>query len=544
MNIWGRAGLLAVGVCLAMPAWASDKQDFEACDGRLQPGRQDDGMRGEASRQGYGFPPEFRTGSLDACGRALASPRLLPTQTLRHANLLRARAAIYLRIGDSSKALADLDLAEKVAADHAGDRFYQRSMAVSLKLLRALAYARSNNLVAAVPLAQEAVAARPYSLNVQEVGAAILQVARPIGAASPSPWAPVVALQPDAAVKALISEAEVGNFAGVLALRPGITLAWPVKPIAPLALASRAPDVSQLLAALIVSLHTAYARAATGDSVGARRDIADVRAKAAVAQTVPADGPFGEAGSSAAKAITGYIDIRARQVEARIAVTEGRPSDAIGALIAAPMPRDAATVELLGALKTKVAPKDVAMLPDVAPFNSELSQNRREELTSAVSAALIEPETPRAVVDYEQARPNILGALIGGALSMGTSLLGGISRTDGFRSTQNPDGTTKVEFIGNTPSAALVQEMTLLRAAEIARAAGKAAFIIVNRHDFSRMLTTTQYGQEISRIPTGFKTELTIRLIDAPSAAEHALDAVKIIDALGPLYYEDKVVKS
>jgi hypothetical protein len=86
--------------------------------------------------------------------------------------------------------------------------------------------------------------------------------------------------------------------------------------------------------------------------------------------------------------------------------------------------------------------------------------------------------------------------------------------------------------------------MTLLRAAEIARAAGKAAFIIVNRHDFSRMLTTTQYGQEISRIPTGFKTELTIRLIDAPSAAEHALDAVKIIDALGPLYYEDKVVKS
>lgn len=123
---------------------------------------------------------------------------------------------------------------------------------------------------------------------------------------------------------------------------------------------------------------------------------------------------------------------------------------------------------------------------------------------------------------------------------MGTSLLGGISRTDGFRSTSNPDGTIKVEFIGNTPSATLVQEMTLLRAAEVARAAGKPAFVITERKDFARSMVRSQYGSEISRTPAGFKSELTIRPVDAGADPQRGLDAVGIIDALGPLYYQEK----
>jgi hypothetical protein len=130
--------------------------------------------------------------------------------------------------------------------------------------------------------------------------------------------------------------------------------------------------------------------------------------------------------------------------------------------------------------------------------------------------------------------------LVGGALSFGTSLLGGIDRTDGFRTKANPDGTTKVEFIGNTPSSALVQEMTLLRAAEVARAAGKPAFVIVERSDYTRRMTTSRGGVPISSVAQGFKTELTIRPVDAGVEPERALDAVTIIDTLGPLYYEEK----
>ena len=88
------------------------------------------------------------------------------------------------------------------------------------------------------------------------------------------------------------------------------------------------------------------------------------------------------------------------------------------------------------------------------------------------------------------------------------------------------------------PSAALVEEMTLLRAAEVMRAAGKTNFVIVERKDYSRRLVSSQYGVETSSVPTGFKTELVIRPIDAAADATGALDAVAIIDALGPLYYE------
>src|SRR3712207_417072 len=95
------AFLLALGVVAAAPAQASDKKDFEACDGRVHPAKQSDGMRGEAP-QGM-FP---RTSSpnltIAACTRALASPRLLPGQSLRRAHLLRARAAAQLQAGETA----------------------------------------------------------------------------------------------------------------------------------------------------------------------------------------------------------------------------------------------------------------------------------------------------------------------------------------------------------------------------------------------------------------------------------------------------------
>lgn len=56
------AGLLAA-VATPAPA-ASDKRDFEACDGRVHPGKQDDGMRSEASTDGFtSFLPADRMGS-------------------------------------------------------------------------------------------------------------------------------------------------------------------------------------------------------------------------------------------------------------------------------------------------------------------------------------------------------------------------------------------------------------------------------------------------------------------------------------------------
>lgn len=148
----GIGGLvLAASALVATTAEASDKRDFEQCDGRIHPGKQDDGMRGEASSPGSFNFPVAAGGNIGACTRALASPRLLPTQSLRRAHLLRARAAAHLRAGRTDEPLADLDAPGSSA------------------------------------LAARAVAARPYSLQVQMVGASVAQAARPVGGASPSP---------------------------------------------------------------------------------------------------------------------------------------------------------------------------------------------------------------------------------------------------------------------------------------------------------------------------------------------------------------------
>jgi hypothetical protein len=306
---------------------------------------------------------------------------------------------------------------------------------------------------------------------------------------------------------------------------------------------TRSIEANQFLNAVIVQLDTAYARAATGDPAGARREIVDLQVKVAATRPTSPSGPAAPMATSTFDALDKFIATRTRQIEARIAVAEGRSAAAVAALVASPMPNDAATVELLTAMKASLPAKDAALVPDTAMFRQNADKQSRERLKNLIPTALIAPETPRAVVDYARARPNILGALIGGALSMGTSLLGGISRTDGFRSTTNPDGTVKVEFIGNTPSAPLVQEMTLLRAAELTRAAGKPAFVIVDRKDFSRVMRTMRSGIEISSVPTGFKTELTIRYVATGGEPERALDATAIIDALGPLYYEEGKAK-
>jgi hypothetical protein len=498
-----------------------------------------------------------------ACTRALVSPRLLPTQALRRAHLLRARAAAQLRAGDPASATADLDAAEESTRALAGDRFFQRSMGVSLTLLRALARAGADDPAGARTLALQAIEARPYALDVQRVGASILQFTTPQAmAAQPAStpdtlaaYASLARLDPDAATMMLIREAEAGHYANVVKLRAAVTPDWPTARLSPVALAVGAPEVSRLLGAMIVTLDTAYARAATGDPAGARRDLAEVRARVAELRPLPAAPAAPKQGQPAlttptppappvasaetSDPLTMFTQSRARQIETRIAVAERRTDEAIAALVAAPMPRNAATVELLTALKAALPPAKVALVPDIAPFATAATDTRKAALLRLVPDALIAPETPRAVVDYTRARPNILGAMVGAALSMGTSLLGGVERTAGFRSTDNPDGTVSVEFLGNTPSATLVQEMTLLRAAELARAAGKPAFTIVKRQDFTQRLAQTQYGREISSTPAGYKTLLTIRYADA-SAGSDRLDAVRVIDALGPLYYQEK----
>ncbi|WP_165961142.1 hypothetical protein [Qipengyuania sediminis] len=146
-----RGALAAVVLLAAVPAAAGDSEDFAGCDGLKKPKTKDDGMRGTASQPGYSFGlgsgPEA---TIAACTRALTGGKLLPTQTLRQAHLLRARAAAKLKLGATAEALADLDLADKAIAPQRGEVFFDRSLGASLGLMRALALAQECFATAAV----------------------------------------------------------------------------------------------------------------------------------------------------------------------------------------------------------------------------------------------------------------------------------------------------------------------------------------------------------------------------------------------------------
>ena len=280
---------------------------------------------------------------------------------------------------------------------------------------------------------------------------------------------------------------------------------------------------------------SAYALAAASEDEAALSRVEDIRAVlAAASQEAKDKNPLAPI---VAQAVTAdIIEPTFLMINARIAVSQGRLTDASDllkgkALRSTPITRQFYDdYEAARSLSAEDAPELDALLPK--PERSPKS------LGSLASSLLISPESERELIDYKKSRPDILGALVSGAFSMGTSLLGGISRTSGFRSVFDPDGPVMVEYTGDTTSGPVVQEMTLLRAAEIARERGNTHFIVSDRKDYQRYLTVSQYGTEISRTLTGYKTELTISLLDTSAEDEHlAFNALEVIDALGPVYY-------
>ena len=547
-------GAAAAAFALAgTPAVAGDSEDFAGCDGLRKPKAKDDGMRGVASQPGYGFgltgAANQATATIASCTRALNGGKLLPTQTLRQAHLLRARAAAKLRLGASAEAIADLDQAEQAIASQRGETFFDRSMGASLDLLRAIALVQKGDSAAALPLAERAAAQRPFAVQVQMAAAMVRETARHGDAAVDPQWPALVRLQPELGSSLISLETSLGRYDSAIAIARAAPLRAP--------LLSRNEEGANKFAALgrhgqalmagaSAGYDLAYALAATGDVKGARAELETVRATyrqltgAAVLPAPAAGDPALEPTAAPAPAPSQASSLfapRERLVEARIALAEGRIADA-EKLASEPLPFGAPSRDLHNAV---IAAKGEKNPPIVAALPTDPAAGRRQAIGSLADTVLIAHETPRSVIDYQKSRPNVLAALVGAAFSMGTTLLSGIPKTAGFKETANPDGTIVVEYTGSTPSAPMVQEMTLLRAAELARAAGKPGFAIAARDDYTRYLTTTQFGATISRTPTGHKTVMTIRLLDTADAARaQGFEAAAVIDRLGPLYYEDK----
>lgn len=560
----GAAGVIAMAMGVCAPAYAGVSEDFADCDGLRKPKNSDDGMRGQATISAFRFRAADSSAQvIAACTRALESKNLLPKQTLRRAHLLRARAAARLEAGDAAAALTDLDAAEAAAAPHKGDFFYDRSMGLSIDLLRAIAMNEKGDRAAALTLAEGVAAKRPYALPIQQAAALIR--AATAEKRDGAIWANLSRIDPnvrDLTGKLSGQPADLASVAAAAGV-PKVTIPTEI----PMQLVLNGKmDAGRMLAQwgapVSEAMNTAYALAATGKPDAARAWVAAARsALDAASPPKPAAKPdaaltpvAATAGAAAADEAkkpavnplvalltdavrTNQLEPAALLVEARIAVAEGRLTDAARTLAGNGWRSTPMTEELFAAYRT-AREKNSAGAPELTALVP--AERGSISLTAMARDLLISPETSRNLIDYEKSRPNILGAAVGAALSFGTTLLGGIDRTAGFRSTPNPDGTINVTFNGNTTSGPMVQEMVLLRAAEVTREAGKNRFHIKARRDYQRYMTQTQYGIEQNRTLVGYKTELDIRPLDDGAQQADAIDAVAVIDALGPVYYEGK----
>ncbi len=544
-----RATFLMLGLGLlagvAVPsAQASDTDIFASCDGLGKPGKSPGGLSGPANAARFSEFSVATNGVVSACDAALAHPKLLPSQGLRRAHLLRARALAYVRGGKLDEALKDIDAAGTAAGPSATDPLYARSFAVSLDLVRALVYDRMGKTDEALRLARQSAAARPFAVEVQRVAAHLLLTHRQQDEEAAATIRSANRLDPDFILYQTSFLALLGDFKAMAALEipmPALVESEDdKKDPSRAALANLNAAREQLRSRLTL----AYARAATGDGEGARRGLAETRSRYETLAS-SASATLGE--EARKRLLKGDGDLIAAydiRINARIALAEGRRQDAEALINDKGLPLDSISTDLFVAMRDKPTSPD-ASRPFVAPPSAsdipdeQAATVRKQLFDKMLWLAVVEPETAKTNSVYKRSRPNVLGALVGAAVTMGVSLLQGVDNTDGFSAKQNDDGSVRVSLTGATPAPAVVREMVLLRAAELALENKKPAFEIVGREDYARFQTTSRQGFEISRIPAGYKSDIVIRFVEADAANARMLDARMLVESLGPYYYRD-----
>jgi hypothetical protein len=452
---------------------------------------------------------------------------LLPEQTLRRANLLRARAFAYLASGQPDNALADIKAAEAATADLRSDPLFARSMGVSFTLLRAMIWQVKGDGAQANALAQIAAGARPYSISVQSIAAKIIQSA-PSPHAAASPYQALAALMPEARALQFSSEIDLGHFAQAARLYGPLMQAPPRgRPSTP---DSFFAESQRRLALPLISAKAAYAYAATGQPDAAHAAMAHAQDQAKEAfstQTTFASAPQ-------VNALTTMIAQWTVLTNARLALAQQRPADALTMLAHQSLPVNAAMLDLmLGLQKAPTGERTHTIDPAKIEAMIKAQQQSRKLNIDSLKLALIPPETSRRLVDYKQSHRSVLNGFVASGYV-----------PDGFRSKlDQTTGLTTVEFNGQSASSPVVEEMTLLHAADLARQQGKSGMVIEARRDYTKVKTVTRRGFDypISSRAAGYKTELDIRFVDRASVssdpgADRVLDVTQVYGALSPVY--------
>jgi tetratricopeptide (TPR) repeat protein len=519
------------------PAIAA-KQDFQACDGMKSPSKDEDGLANQPNDDTYGYRFSGYMGRLAAqkvknCTAALEDERLLSQQNLRRANLLLHRAMAYVDLNNPDQALIDIEAAETATQSLASDPLFKRTMAVSLMLAKASAFAAKGNYAEARIIARNAVGGRPYSTKVHAAASYIIMQSDSALDEYSDPMRSLSRLSPDVFEIRFSSAITAGRFSEALILYRRI------KPQntalnSSTAIFAQSPVVKDFLDEADRAVNASYALAATGKPTEARALFSEIsqRVQAALGPDKRQNGPVTD--FALIKAVFEWLSTSKKLVEARALVADGKSADGLKLLVGTSIPNTALGLDLVQSMHASLPADKQSLAPESASIAIAMAEKRKEAKFNATQLLtfLPAPERTEKIATYKKANKSILDGLTAGYAQ------------DGFRSKTNPaSGITTVEFLGKTASAITVEELTLLHAADLARRQGKKGLLIVARRDFRRTLQRTYNGIPQSSSSAGFKSELDVRFVDLTNIppevandADRLLDVDAIYNNLAPIY--------
>jgi hypothetical protein len=241
----------------------------------------------------------------------------------------------------------------------------------------------------------------------------------------------------------------------------------------------------------------------------------------------------------------GAIDLWAELVEQRLMIDEGKADQVFKALSEKAPPRGPLGAELVRALAAKTPASDKTTLAalDAMKAKVEVTPKKRPEPdVSTLFRSLPDAETVKRIAPYKKKTTNIW---TGG--EDGFTVKPGESPPDWEAPTE---GVVSVTFRGASSPAGVVEEMALLRAAELALEKGVKGFVILDRQDVEHTVSTTQYGAVLRTDPAGYSTELDVLFVDPANlpakyrgAAWRVIDADAVFASLGPIYIRPEADK-
>jgi len=548
-------------LCWSTGAQAASPTFYQACDGYGSPTRTGDGMTKEATGL-FGLigtlgsagntrrtTPPLGASGITACDAALADARLIDNHWLRRASLLRARAVHDLAASRPDDALKDLDRAVAAIRDP-NDLFVKRSMLLGIDFVRGYALALKGDRAGAIRLIAAAEAQRPFDRQLALAALAILGDDRAV--INQVSLAQELARLDPRMIDILFQSAfDRGEFAAAVTLYPHLKAPVRSGDIGVNRWEERVQDakkdIEELKFAADRGGRFAYALAALGRTAEAKGALDKARADLAAA--TPALLPPPEAGQKEgskdrfkrnlntqiirSSLVAGEkLDAWASLVSLRIEIAGLEPDVAKQRVLATKIPAAGVGLDLLKLMQTKF-PADKELDSVIAGYEAKLATPApaTEKEAELVFKALPHTEIATRVNSYRKANSDFVGYFWGGV--------------SGFKTfpDQTDPNRVAVEFTGEKSSGSVVEEMTLLRAADYARDYGKSGFVILERRDYQRTTNTTYYGATIRSDPDGYSTHLDIELVDVAHLPDRykavswrVIPVAQIVAELGPVY--------